>query len=116
MSGAGGVPERGQRPRAWATPREVPDGSGVGTQVRHMRLFADGAESGPVFAKGWLSGRRSALDAGERTRASFERILDDVFYILEEYVIDPELRDAGDMTDEALRERVRAAVLRLEEL
>lgn len=81
-----------------------------------MRSYADGAEDGPEFARNWLSGRRAALAAGERVRAPFQRVLDDVFYTLEEYVIDPDLRDEDDMTDDELLRHVRAAVQQLDEL
>jgi len=81
-----------------------------------MLTFASGDEAGPEFARGWLAGRRAALGAGERVRAPFQRILDDVFYVLEDYVIDPELRDDDDMSDDDLLTHVRAAVERMERL
>src|SRR3712207_8897826 len=55
------------------------------------------------------------LDAGERVREEFDRVLTDIFYLLDDYVIDPDLRDSGDITDEELVARVRAALNRSEE-
>jgi hypothetical protein len=57
-----------------------------------------------------LSARRRGLDAGEHVRERFDRVLTDVFYLLDEYVIDPALRDSGDMTGEERVERVLAAL------
>lgn len=116
MSAAKDASSAPRQPRAWATPDEVPEKSGVGEQIRHMRVFVAGHESGAEFARGWLAGRRSALAGGERIRAPFERILDDVFYVLEEYVIDPDLRDPDDMSDVELADQIRSAVQRLADL
>ncbi|SRR6266496_1325894 len=63
-----------------------------------------------AFAKDWLAARRRALGASERVRGELERALDQVFYALDDYVIDPGLRDSGDMSDEELTSRVRAAL------
>ena len=111
-----GFVNRPDRPRAWGSPAETPERSGAGKQIQHMRVLVDGRESGPDFARGWLAARRASLAAGERLRAPLQRILDDVFYVLEEYVIDPDLRDDEDMSDDELSAQVRAAVERLERL
>ena len=81
-----------------------------------MEEFAAGGEDGPTFARGWLAGRRRALADGERLRATFERVLDEVFYSLDEYAIDPALRDESDVSDEALLTCVREALARLGDL
>lgn len=114
MSDANESPKRA--PRAWAAPRDVPAGSGIGALLAYMQRFVAGDEGAPEFAKGWLAGRRQALAAGERLRQPFERILDDLFYVLDEYVIDPKLRDSEDMTDDELLAHVRDAWNRLGEL
>jgi hypothetical protein len=81
-----------------------------------MRDLVSGKIAGPDFARAWLSARRRVLDAGERVRERFDRILTDVFYLLDDYVIDPTLRDSGDMTDEELVARVRVALNDLDSL
>ncbi len=116
MSHGDGASDWGRQVRAWGKPKDVPDESGVGLQIRHMLTFARREEAGPDFARGWLAGRRAALDAGERVRAPLQRILDDVFDVLEDYVIDPNLRDDDDMSDDELSTYVRAALDRMERL
>ncbi|MGK5684787.1 hypothetical protein [Actinoplanes sp. URMC 104] len=107
---------RPERSRAWARPAEAPAGTGVATQVELMRRLVAGRLSGPQFAVGWLQARRQVLDDGERVRAPFERVLLDVFYLLDDYVIPPELRGPDDITDEQLTGRIREAVARLDAL
>jgi hypothetical protein len=96
--------------RAWSSPSEVAPGTGVARQLELMHELIGARISGPEFARAWLAARRRALDEKERVRERFDRILTDVFYLLDDYVIDPSLRDAGDMTDEDLIERVRNAL------
>jgi hypothetical protein len=78
-----------------------------------MNELAAGRISCPDFARSWLAARRVVLDDGERVRESFDRILTEVFYLLDDYKIDPLLRGPGDMTDEELVEGVKAAIDRL---
>lgn len=101
---------------AWARPSEVEPGTGVADQVRFMRELVGEQISGPDFAKSWLGARRRVLAQGERVLESFERVLTDIFYILDDYVIDPKLRDSEDMTDAQLQDRVREALRRLDDL
>lgn len=81
-----------------------------------MRDLVDGKISAPDFARSWLYARRRSLDAGERTREPSDRILTHVFYLLDDYVIDPELRDPDDMTDDELAAKVREALDELQSL
>jgi hypothetical protein len=81
-----------------------------------MRQLADGRIAAPEFAKAWLAARRRALDEGDRLRDEFDRILTEVFYQLDDYVIDPTLRGAADLTDEELTRRVRDALDGLDSL
>ncbi len=81
-----------------------------------MQQLLDGRTPAPDFARNWLAARRRALAEGERVREKFERILRDVFYALDDYVIDPELRDPNDMTDDELTAHVQEASRQLEEL
>jgi hypothetical protein len=81
-----------------------------------MRDLVSEKIAGPDFAKAWLSARRRVLDEGERVHGKFDRILTDVFYLLDDYVIDPTLRDSGDMADEELVVKVHAALNALDSL
>lgn len=102
--------------RSWVSPSEVDPGSAIAAQLELMRNLVSGKITGPDFARAWLSARRRALDAGERVRERFDRVLTDVFYLLDDYVIDPGLRDPGDITDEDLVARVREALNDLDSL
>ncbi|MET8754394.1 colicin immunity domain-containing protein [Streptomyces sp. NPDC004667] len=54
------------------------------------------------FAESWLNCRRKSLADGERIGESLSRRLDQVFYALDDYPIDPAFREAGDVTDAEL--------------
>jgi len=97
------------RPRAWARPDEVDPTSHVAQQLALIDALINGSLPGPDFARAWLTERRESLSDGERLREPFDRALNEVFYAIEDYVIDPELRDSDDMTDEDLISRVEAA-------
>ncbi|WP_405915739.1 colicin immunity domain-containing protein [Streptomyces sp. NBC_00728] len=92
---------------AWASKRDVAAGSATAEQVWLMESFAAGRISAEEFARSWLAARRRGLDLRERLREPFSRVLDQVFYALDDYVIDPGLRDADDMTNEELQAIVR---------
>jgi hypothetical protein len=94
----------------------VEPGAATAEQVDLMRQLARGGVSAPAFARAWLSARRRALDDGDRLLAAFDRILTEVFYLLDDYVIDPALRVSDDMTDEELTRGVRAALQELDDL
>lgn len=81
-----------------------------------IKQLVAGGISAPEFAREWLAARRRVLDEGERVRERFERILTDIFYLLDDYVIDPMLRGPEDMSDEALISRVEEAHRALIEL
>ena len=81
-----------------------------------MRRLAGRDVSAPAFATAWLSARRRALDDGDRLLAAFDRILTEVFYMLDDYVIDSSLRGPGDMTDDELTRRVRDALQEVDNL
>lgn len=85
-------------------------------QLSLMQDLTAGKISAPEFARSWLSARRRSLNEGERTRERFDRILTDVFYLLDDYVIDPSLRDQDDMTDEELSTKVRESLNELNSL
>lgn len=99
--------------RAWATRSEVPADSFVARMLAVMESFVRGELSGPEFAKAWGTAWRLSIEGGERVRPPFARVLHEVFYLLEDYPIDPALREPGDPTDEELVAGVREALLRL---
>ncbi|MEV7204744.1 MULTISPECIES: colicin immunity domain-containing protein [unclassified Streptomyces] len=101
------------RSRTWKRLEDLPAESHTGRQVALMRDLLSGAVDGPAFARRWLEERRCAMDAGERVGEDVAAALDDVFYSLEDYTIDPSLRDEGDLTDEELRRDVADVVQRL---
>jgi hypothetical protein len=109
-----GAESRRRRVRAWSKSSEVSPGTATAEQLDLMRQLAIGAISAPDFARAWLAARRRALDEGDRVRGRFYNTLTNVFYLLDDYVIDPTLREPGDMTDEELAMRVRDALRELE--
>ncbi|MBF6275918.1 MULTISPECIES: colicin immunity domain-containing protein [Nocardia] len=93
--------------KVWARPSDVAAGSGVAAQLTLMELFVAGAVPGSEFARAWLGARRDSLQAGERVREPFDRLLNRVLYALEEYAIDPAQCEYGDLTDAALARDVQ---------
>ncbi len=77
-----------------------------------MTAFVGDEISAPHFAQSWLAARGRALQQHERLRERFSRILNEVFYALEDYSIDPKFREEGDLTDAQLKEVVRNALAR----
>lgn len=104
------------RPRAWARPAAVDPESHIARQLELINTLIARSITGPDFARAYLAERRESLNAGERLREAFDRALNEVFYAIEDYVIDPEMRDAGDMTDDDLISRVTAAHTLLQQL
>ncbi len=102
------------RPRqvAWAKPSDVAEGSATSEQLSLMTAFVGDEISAPHFAQSWLAARGRALQQHERLRERFSRILNEVFYALEDYSIDPKFREEGDLTDAQLKEVVRNALAR----
>ncbi|MFF1379122.1 colicin immunity domain-containing protein [Streptomyces sp. NPDC058308] len=101
---------------AWASKSDIAEGAATAQQVGLMESFAADHISGEEFAAAWLGARREALHLRERLREPFSRILDHIFYALDHYVIDPDLRDADDLTNEQLRSRVREGLADLDTL
>ncbi|WP_253813958.1 colicin immunity domain-containing protein [Nocardia amikacinitolerans] len=102
--------------RSWARPSEVTPGSGIADQLAVMQAFAAGDVTGPVFARTWLEARRKSLSSGERVREPFDRLLNRIFFDIEDYPIDPTLREDGDTTDEYLVADVREVLSELHKL
>ncbi len=104
------------RQTAWASWSDVAPGSATAEQLSLMDSFTAGDISTEDFARSWLAARRQALELRERLREPFSRLLDQVFYALDDYVIDPELRDADDMTNEQLQAIVQDQLTALNSL
>ncbi|MFF4418362.1 hypothetical protein ACFYY8_38035 [Streptosporangium sp. NPDC001559] len=94
-------------------PDRMAPGSGVAEQLALMRSLARGEMSAAAFMPAWLAARRHALTEGEHVPDPVDRVLTDVFYDLEDYTADPDLREPGDMSDGELTSRVRAALDKL---
>lgn len=84
---------------AWPSPEKVNPGTHVAEQLGLMESLDLGEISARTFVVKWLDARRRSLETGERVREDFSRILDAVFYAVESYPIDPDLREDGDPTD-----------------
>jgi hypothetical protein len=100
----------------WKGPSEVPPDSATAEQLRLMASFVSGRLAAEEFAVRWLSARRLALNHGERLCEAFDHLLNQVFYALDEYVIDPALREPGDMTNEQLASCVQGILEQLVDL
>ncbi|MEU9096022.1 hypothetical protein [Streptomyces sp. NPDC048428] len=87
------------RHHAWAHVRNVPDGTSVSHQVCLVRDFTAGAIDGATFARGWLAARRAAHDNGERLHDPLLSAFGQVFSLLEDYSLDPALKDPADLSD-----------------
>lgn len=99
--------------RVWAKRSEVPADSGVARQLAAMESLVRGELSGPEFSRAWGAAWQLANERGERLEIPFYEVLNHLFFVLEDYPIDPTLRDPGDVTDEQLAAEVRAALRRL---
>ncbi|WP_051736037.1 hypothetical protein [Amycolatopsis rifamycinica] len=92
---------------AWRSPAEVAPGSGVAEQLAVMASLVRGDLPGSEFARRWYAARRRADEHGERVRGTMGWVLGEVFFLLEDYPIDPAQREPGDVTDVELLVRVR---------
>ncbi|WP_286252784.1 colicin immunity domain-containing protein [Streptomyces graminofaciens] len=93
--------------RAWAYPADVSPGSEVGRQLSLLNEFTDGTRSAPEFARDWWEARRASQANGERIQAPLSDLFDQVFMMLEDYAVDPDLREPGDLTDAEIQAAVR---------
>lgn len=77
-----------------------------------MQAFTAGTISGADFARSWLDARRTSQNNGERLRDPLLTALDQIFSLLEDYSIDPALKDPDDLSDEELMDAVRKTMER----
>ena len=101
--------------REWASGQDVEPGSGVADQLALMTSLVAGEISAQSFAPAWWDAWRRERDGGERTRGALGEALHGIFFVLEDYAADPSLREPGDMTDEELVAKVRAALALLQQ-
>lgn len=90
-------------------PGPPPPPPGVAEQLRLMGELDAGRISVPAFGRAWWRAR----DADERVRDPLQGVIDAVFWVLEEYPLDPTLREPGDPTDADILATVRAALRKL---
>ncbi|WP_404959574.1 colicin immunity domain-containing protein [Streptomyces sp. 147326] len=106
--------DKAARRRQWRTAGEVPAGTGTGRRLDLMRRLLRAEIQPGRFAKQWLDARRKALGEGERVGDHLCRALNQVFYALDDYPIDPAFREDGDTTDAELLEIVNQALARID--
>jgi hypothetical protein len=95
--------------RAWSHPGDVDPDSAAARQLELLDAFTDGTCSAPDFAHDWWETRRASQANGERVQGALGDLFDQVFMILEDYSVDPDLAEPGDLDDAGLRTAVRAA-------
>lgn len=102
------------REAAWRSPKDVGTHTSTALQISLLRSLVTGEVSGPQFAQEWLEARRAAMNAGERVIDPLASLLDEVFATLEDYSIDPNLWEPGDLTDSDLTARIQDLLHRIE--
>jgi hypothetical protein len=95
--------------RAWSSSDDVDPESAAARPRALLDAFADGTSSAPDFAHAWWEARRASQANGERIRGPLGDLFDRVFMILEDYSVDPDLREPGDLDDAELRTAVSEA-------
>ncbi|MEU0336968.1 hypothetical protein [Streptomyces sp. NPDC006193] len=94
---------------AGSHPAEVEPHSAAAQQLELLEAFTQGAYSAPDFAHDWWEARRVSQANGERLRGPLADLFGRVFMLLEDYSVDPELAEPGDLSDTDLRTAVTAA-------
>jgi hypothetical protein len=95
------------RYRAWSLRTEVEHGSTTERQLELLAGFTNGELTAPEFAQEWWKAQRESKAHGERIRGKLKELFDETFMILEDYSIDPEFREPGDLSDTELQVAVR---------
>ncbi|WP_432056834.1 hypothetical protein [Streptomyces sp. bgisy022] len=95
--------------RAWSRLGDVDPAGATAQQLALLEAFTEaGTCSAAEFAHGWWEARRVSRTNGERARGALGDLLDEVFMFLEDYEVDPDLTEPGDLDDAGLRTAVRA--------
>ncbi|MFF9062411.1 hypothetical protein ACF09K_27520 [Streptomyces sp. NPDC014882] len=95
--------------RAWSRPCDVDPSSAAARQLALLDALTDGTCAAPDFAHGWWKARRASQADGERIQGALGDLFDQVFMILEDYSVDPDLAEPGDLDDAGLQTAVSAA-------
>ncbi|MEU8888994.1 hypothetical protein [Streptomyces sp. NPDC048442] len=85
----------------WSRNNDVPPGTATAQPLEWLSAFVAGRCTGAGFARGWLRARGLA-------QANGETALDQVFWLLEDYSIDPTFREREDLSEDELSQAVRA--------
>ncbi|MDX6431842.1 MAG: hypothetical protein QOE54_4208 [Streptosporangiaceae bacterium] len=86
----------------WSRASQVSPGSAVDTHLSLMRELVAGTIEPRDFETAWWETRRRDMEEGERASGQLSDALRAASSTVEDYVADPELRDPGDLDDEAL--------------
>ncbi|MFI0087218.1 hypothetical protein [Streptomyces bobili] len=97
------------RHRAWSDAADVDPSSAAAQQLTLLDAFTHGTCTAPDFAHSWWKARRASQANGERLQGALGSLFDHVFMILEDYAVDPDLAEPGDLDDAGLRTAVVAA-------
>ncbi|MGW9494155.1 hypothetical protein ACWG5P_07130 [Streptomyces prasinus] len=95
--------------RAWSHPADVDPASAAARQLALLDALTEGSCTVSHFAHGWWDARRASQTNDERVQGALGTLFDQVFMLLEDYSVDPDLAEPGDLDDAALRSAVRAA-------
>lgn len=95
--------------RAWSHLDDIDPTSAAARLVALLHAFTDGTCSAPDFAHGWWKTQRVFQANGERAQGALADLFDRVFMILEDYSVDPDLAEPGDLDDAELQTSVRTA-------
>ncbi|GGT23324.1 hypothetical protein GCM10010271_28590 [Streptomyces kurssanovii] len=90
-------------------PDDVAPTSAAARQLALLNAFTAGLCSAPDCAHGWWQARRTSQANGERVRGALGDLFDQVFMIFEDYSIEPDLAEPGDLDDDELRTAVHGA-------
>jgi hypothetical protein len=95
--------------RAWSRPADVDPKSAAARQLALLDAFTHGTCRAADFARDWWEARRASQANGERIQAPLEDLFDRVFMLLEDYSLDPDLAEPGDLSDTELQTAVAEA-------
>lgn len=88
--------------RAWSHPDDVESGSAAARRLALLDELTGGTRSAPDFAHAWWAARRASQANGERIQGPLADLFDRIFAILEDYSVDPDLSEPGDLSDAEL--------------